>query len=138
MINVLKKTSAVILCAFILIACVACSLDEKSKVDRNAGKADITSTWTFDHAVNKGKNVPRLATDKDEDPNIPHFSSDGKTFTFNIRAKNTYKGTVTDNGDGTYTLTYREDKPKVKAVIEGNSLTIVVSENSSVVFVVKK
>ena len=129
--NVLKKSSAVILCAFILIACVACSLNEKSKVDRNAGKADITSTWTYDHAVNKGKNVPRLATDKDEDPNTPHFS-------FNIRAKNIYKGTVTDNGDGTYTLTYREDKPKVKAVIEGNSLTIVVSENSSVVFVVKE
>lgn len=138
MVRSLKKTFATVMCAFILIACAACSLSVDSKVDKKTDKADITSAWTFDHAVNKGKNVPRLATDTDNDPKIPHFSSDGKTFTFNITSKNTYNGTVTDNGDGTYTLTYREDKPKIKAVIEGNSLTVEVSADSSVVFVVKK
>ena len=61
----------------ILIACVSCAVI--SKVNENSQTASITSKWTFDHATNKGENVPRRMFDRDED--IPHFSSDGETFT---------------------------------------------------------
>lgn len=139
MVGSLKKMYVVVLCAVVMIAACACKPKEAaSKADTSADKAPITSEWVFDHAVSNGKYVSRLASSKEEDANIPHFKTDGKTFTFNLTEKNTYTGTVEDNGDGTYSLVKSADKPKLKVTIEGNALTVHVSDASNVVFVVKK
>ena len=139
MVNTCKKVCAVIMCALILAACAAClARKEDSKVNAGANKAPITSEWIYDHAVSGGKYVPRLSTDKEDDPKIPHFKTDGKTFTLNITEKRTYSGSVEDNGDGTYSLSKSGNQNKLLVKIEGNSLTVQVNENNCVVFVVKE
>jgi hypothetical protein len=128
-----KRLIVPVISLVILIACVSCAVI--SKVNENAKTAPITSKWTFDHATNKGENVPRHMFDRDED--LPHFSSDGETFTFNIVPGSVYTGTISQNEDGTYTLINNgnEDKP-IKATVNGNALTIIINENTNVVFVV--
>ena len=117
MVNTCKKVCAVIMCALILAACAAClARKEDSKVNAGADKAPITSEWIYDHAVSGGKYVPRLSTDKEDDPKIPHFKTDGKT----------------------YSLSKSGNQNKLLVKIEGNSLTVQVNENNCVVFVVKE
>ena len=117
----------------VLIACVSCAV--ASQVNENSKTAPITSKWTFDHATNGGKNIQRLLFDKEE--NLPHFTSDGQNFRFNITAANEYTGTVTQNDDGSYTLCKDGDPEKaIRASITGNALTVYTSEDSTVVFVV--
>lgn len=47
---------------------------------------------------------------KEEDPKIPHFKSDGKTFSLNITDKRTKSGSVEENGEGTLSLDACEEK----------------------------
>jgi hypothetical protein len=128
-----KRLIVPVISLVILIACVSCAVI--SKVNENAKTAPITSKWTFDHATNKGENVPRHMFDRDED--LPHFSSDGETFTFNIVPGSVYTGTITQNDNGSYTLINNgnEDKPII-AEITGNALTIIINDDTNVVFVV--
>jgi hypothetical protein len=128
-----KRMIVPVISLIILIACVSCAV--ASKVNENAQTAPITSKWTFDHATNDGKNVHRYLFDKEED--LPHFSSDGENFRFNITPGNEYTGTIELNDDGTYTLYRNGDKDKrIRASITGNALTVYTTDDSTVVFVV--
>jgi len=128
-----KRMIVPIISLIVLIACVSCAV--VSKVNENAQTAPITSKWTFDHATKDGKNIPRYILDKDED--LPHFTSDGETFTFNIVSGTNYSGTLEQNDDGSYTLRneYNSDQT-IRAVVKGNSLTIYTPGESTLVFVV--
>ncbi|SCW26818.1 hypothetical protein SAMN02910456_00153 [Ruminococcaceae bacterium YRB3002] len=135
MIKTIKKFAVVTVCLFALVAFAGCA--EESKVDESADTADITAEWTFDHAVSGGEDVPRYSNTSDKD--LPHFSTDGETFTFNIVPDKTYTGRIEDNGDGTYTLINPNNEDKtISAKITGNSLTITINEENSVTFVVKE
>ncbi len=129
----LKKIIVLVISMVVLFSCVSCAAKSNSA---NSDAAPITSEWTYDHAVNKGNLVSRTSTDRDED--LPHFSSDGKTFSFNIVSGKTYTGTVEANDDGTYTLRNGSGKgDPITVTIEGDSLTVHISDNTSVTFVTK-
>ena len=138
MVKSIKKSVILVMGLIFMFAAVACSSEVASRVDKNADTAEITAEWDYDHAIQGGENVARYTTDKDED--LPHFTSDGQTFTFNIVPENVYTGTVTVNEDGSYKLTKGEsaDGPSITAIIEGNSLTVQVNEDNAVIFVVKE
>ena len=128
-----KRMIVPVISLIVLIACVSCAV--ASQVNENSKTAPITSKWTFDHATNDGKNIQRSLFDKEED--LPHFSTNGETFRFNITTANEYTGTVTVNDDGTYTLSKDGDPEKsIQASITGNALTVYTSEDSTIVFVV--
>ena len=129
----IKKVFVLVISLTVLICCASCAM--KSKVDVNADTAPITSEWTFDHAVNKGNDVPRLMFDKDE--NLPQFSTDGNTFSFCIVSGKTYSGTIEANEDGTYTLSNNGKGQPLTVIIEGNSLTVYITDDTSVTFVTK-
>lgn len=129
-----SKTALIIVLSLVLIlGFVSCVV--KTKVDENAPAASITSEWTYDHATRDGENVPRYLGDKDED--LPNFWSDGSTFRFNITPGKEYSGTVVAESDGSYKL-YRDGEGMyVVATIKGNSLTLNVGKNNTVVFIAK-
>ena len=132
--KVLKKISAIVITFTLLFSLAACQV--KSKVDEDAPQASITDEWTYDHATNKGEYVPRFLFDSDS--KLPHFKSDGTNFTLNIVPDNVYTGTVEKIDDGNYVL-HKEGSDKTLDVsIAGNSLTLHVSEDTNVVFVVKE
>lgn len=117
----------------ILIACVSCAV--VNKVNENAKTAPITSKWTFDHATRDGKNIPRYIFDKEED--LPHFTSDGETFTFNIVSGKNYTGTLEQNEDGSFMLRNNNNEAQsIRAEIKGNALTLYTTDDSTLVFVV--
>ena len=64
---------------------------------------------------------------------------DGVNFSLRVvKDKDPYTGTITDNGDGTYTLTNSNNASKsITAKIEGNVLTIIISDSSNLTFVAK-
>ena len=132
--KVFKRVSALVIVFTLIFSFTACAV--KSKVNEDAPQASITDEWTFDHATNKGENVPRYLFDKDED--LPHFSSDGTNFTLNIVPGKIYSGTVEKIDDGNYILHKEGSDKSVNVSIAGNSLTVHVSDDTNVVFVVKK
>jgi hypothetical protein len=128
-----KRMIVPVISLVVLIACVSCAV--ASKVNENSKTAPITSKWTFDHATNNGKNVQRNIFDKEED--LPHFSSDGETFEFNIVPGNVYTGEVELNDDGSYKLYKTGNSEKsIRAAITGNALTVYITDDTTVVFVV--
>ena len=129
----LKKVIIPVICLAVLICCASCAV--KSKVNVNAETAPIDSEWTFDHAVNKGTDVPRRMFIKDAD--FPHFSTDGETFTFNIVPEKIYSGTIVANGDGTYVIYNSSGSQSLNVTVEGNSLTVHITDDTYVVFVAK-
>ncbi len=129
-----SKTAIVLILSLVLMLSVV-SCVKNSKVNENAPTAPINSEWSFDHASKDGENVPRYLGDKDDD--LPHFWSDGETFRFNITPGKEYTGTVSLENDGTYKLYRDGEKMYVTAVIKGNSLTLKVGKNNTVVFVTK-
>lgn len=128
MTTTVKRLSVLVLSLIVLMAFAACGGPAKNR-------ADISSQWTFDHAVHNGNTVQRSSLDQSE---LPYFSSDGQTFKVSVVSGKEYIGTVQSLGDGNYTLTNPNapDK-KLKVQIEGNTLTIYVSDSSTVVFVTK-
>ena len=133
--GIFKKIIAVVLTLTVLMGFTACKA--KSKVNVNAPQASITDEWTFDHAMKKGEEVPRYLFDKDS--TLPQFTSDGTNFSFYIVQDNVYSGTVEKIDDSTYLL-YRDGSKdrSLPATIAGNSLTLHVSDDTYVVYVVKK
>ena len=117
--GIFKKIIAVVLTLTVLMGFTACK------------------AWTFDHALKQGENVPRFIFDSDK--NLPQFTSDGTNFTFNIVPGKNYSGTIEKIDDSNYVL-YKDgshDKA-LPATIAGNSLTLYVSDDTYVVYVVKK
>ena len=133
--SIFKKIIVVVLTLTVLMGFTACKA--KSKVNVNAPQASITDEWTFEHALKQGENVPRFIFDSDK--NLPQFTSDGTNFTFNIVPGKNYSGTIEKIDDSNYVL-YKDgshDKA-LPATIAGNSLTLYVSDDTYVVYVVKK
>ncbi|MBR3142514.1 MAG: hypothetical protein IKF09_05095 [Clostridiales bacterium] len=129
-----SKTALILILSLVLmLGFVSCVV--KSKVNENAAPAPLTSEWTYDHATRDGENVPRYLGDKDEE--LPHFWSDGETFKFNITPGKEYTGTVVNEGDNNYRLYRNGEEMYIKASITGNSLTLKVGKNNTVVFVTK-
>lgn len=129
-----SKTALVLILSLVLmLGVVSCAV--KSKVDENAATAPITSEWSYDHATKDGNNVPRYLGDKDEE--MPHFWSDGESFKFNITPGKEYTGSVVVENDGSYKLYKNGEEMYIKATISGNSLTLHVGKNNTVVFVAK-
>lgn len=133
MVKGLKKAIVLIISVVVLMCCASC--EAKSKVDKDAETAPITSEWSYDHAMNKGENVPRYMFDSDK--NLPHFSSDGETFTMNIVPGKEYSGTVVANDDGSYSIYNNGTGQPILVTIEGNSLTVHINDDTSVTYVVK-
>ena len=133
--GIIKKIIVVVLTLTVLMGFTACKA--KSKVNVNAPQASITDEWTFDHAMKQGENVPRFLFDNDA--MLPHFTSDGTNFTFNIVPDKDYSGTIEKIDDSNFVL-YKDgshDKA-LPATIAGNSLTLYVNDDTYVVYVVKK
>ena len=120
-----KRATALVLSLFVLIAFASCG-------DPATNSADITSKWTFDHAVYNGSTVQRSSLDQSE---LPYFSSDGLTFKLSVVSSKEYIGTVQSLGDGNYTLTNPNvPENKLKVQITGNTLTVYVGDSSTLVF----
>ena len=139
----IKRVLALGACCLTMAFGVACS-SGKTTADKNQSDAPITSTsqsgvpitskWSFESVTTASGTSERVDPD---DKNEPEFSTEDGV-NFYLKLTKSYTGTITDNGDGTYTLT-NPDKPSkpISAKIEDNVLTIIVSDTSSLTFVAK-
>ena len=132
----IKKVLTLLACFLMVSFGVACGLGRPA-ADKTLPNAPITSKWSFDSVTTASGTSGRLFI---SDKNEPEFSTaDGVNFSLRVvKDKDPYTGTITDNGDGTYTLTNSNNTGKpVTAKIEGNVLTIIINDSSNLTFVAK-
>ena len=131
----IKKVLAVLGCLLVMALGMACG---RPSADKTLPNAPITSKWSFESVTTSSGTSERIPV---LDAAGPSFSTDdGVNFSLQItKDKTPYTGTITDNGDGTYTLTNpnKPDKP-INAKIEGNVLTIIINDTSNLTFVAVK
>lgn len=96
------------------------------------GEIDITSNWSFYSVTGDDGTVYRETYDREE--NLPFFVCDGTAFEISTVPGTVRRGTVTENEDGTFTLTMDENGREFQAVIEGNMLVIYFGQGRELAF----
>lgn len=98
-----------------------------------SGDADISSHWVFYSVTgDDGNTSHRFPWESEED--LPFFVCDGTDFQISTVQGSVHGGTVTENEDGTYTLTIDKSGNEFQAKIEGNILTIYFSDGRELAF----
>ena len=118
----MKRLLVLILSLAFIGAAAACT----ARPDKDTEDYPITSDWVFYSSELNGNVEERTIFDNEDE--LPHFSSpDGEHFDMTVTGETYYHGTVEAQEDGSYLLVRGEDGPGVRAVIDGNTLTIYVT-----------
>lgn len=128
----IKKLFAVLLAVTVLTVSVLV-LSSCSSNSETTGDVDISSHWVFYSVTgDDGTTTYRFPWESEED--LPFFVCDGTDFQISTVQGSVHGGTVTENEDGTYTLTMDKSGNEFQAKIEGNMLTIYFSDGRELAF----
>lgn len=94
--------------------------------------ADITAQWSFYSVTDETGTNFRIPGEPEED--LPFFVCNGTEFELCLVPGKVYHGTITENEDGTYTLTEDDPDKAIQAEIDGNMLVIHFSEVNEIAF----
>lgn len=127
----MKKQVLSVVCMLVMLVATACA--GKASADTPITANWEAYSWTKDGVTSYRQDVT------DETLHLPTFeTADGVNFLFTITGETTYDGTITKNDDGSYTLKHGDNPNELTAKIEGDTLTIWISESTTIVFKEKK
>ncbi len=139
MIATVRKIFVIVFCLVFAAGFTAClnrfNADDSSSSEGSgvSGDAPITSDWDY-YCVRNQDIVQYRYAGMPED-STPHFKTeDGVNFELTITGGKRYKGTITENPDGTYELHHRNSEKTVNVSIEGDKLTLTFSEDKQIEF----
>lgn len=97
------------------------------------GDVSITTNWRFASITGSdGEVLQRMPWETDD--MLPYFRCDGTVFEMSVVQGTVRTGTVTENEDGTYTLTSDDNGKEFIADIDGDTLVIYFPENRELTF----
>lgn len=132
----MKKQVLSVVCMLVMLVATACA-GKASETGSAAADTPITADWEVYSWTKDG--VTSYREDAKDLEQVPTFeTSDGVNFLFTITGETTYDGTITKNDDGSYTLKHGDNPNELTAKIEGDTLTIWISEQTTIVFKEKK
>ena len=131
-----KKQLILIVCMLMILAATGCA-DKAADAGNAAATSKITANWeVYSWSVD---GVTTYRQEGDDANHIPQFTTaDGVNFTFTVTGETVYDGTIIENDDGSYSLKHGDNPNLLTAKVEDDTLTIWVSEETTIVFKEKK
>ena len=126
----IKKTILLIPGIILAVFTTACAVSHN---DQQVADLPITAQWSF-YCINEGDKTLERSLTEDWD-SVPWFDSeDGETFRISMTGEKFFNGTMVRNEDGSYVLSYDEEREPLVARIKGDELTITILGRIDVVF----